>query len=224
VTAASGRTAKTVTNPHNFVGSPNAEPKFTGEGGEFVLRPFTIVCEKTKAIKTGIVPTFPSKTLTAVVKFSECEAEATLDHAEYEMKAKFLTPMTLNYHANGAVEVGSGGTVKEGKLEGAGPVEIAVSGPFKCTIDLEPGTYPPSFLKKPEGEFEALTFTNKEETVEKGKTPVVVKRVEIGAELSKMPYELEGEFCEALPKTEFTGGTFEGSLLAEIKKGSISRE
>jgi hypothetical protein len=225
VTTASARTGKAVTpNPHNFVGSPNAEPKFTGEGGTFTLKPFTVECEKTKGVGTGITPTFPSKTLTSVVKFSGCEAEATLNHAEYELKAKVLTPVTFNYHANGAVEVGAGGTVKEGKLEGAGPIEIAVSGPFKCTIDIEPGVYPPSFLKKPEGEFEALTFTNSEETIQKGKTSVVVKRLEIASELTKMPYELEGEFCEALPKTEFTNGTYTGSLLAEIKKGSIGWE
>jgi hypothetical protein len=225
VTAASARTGKAVTpNPHNFVGSPNAEPKFTGEGGTFTLKPFTVECGKTKGVKTAITPTFPSKTLTAVVKFSECEAEATLGHAEYELKAKVLTPVTFNYHANGAVEVGAGGTIKEGKLEGAGPIEIAVSGPFKCTIDVEPGAYPASFLKKPEGEFEALSFTNHEETIQKGKTSIVVKTLEIGSELTKMPYELEGEFCEGLPKTEFTAGTFEGELLAEIKKGDISRE
>ncbi len=216
--------AKPAPNLHKFVGSPNAEPKFTGEGGEFALKPFTIVCEKTKAQKSGIVPTFPSKTLTAVVKFSECEAEALIGKAEYEMKAKFLTPITFNYHANGAVEIGSGGTIKEGKLEGAGAVEIAVSGAFKCTISLAPGTYPASFLNRPEGEFEAAKFTNKEEKIEKGKTSVVVKKLEIADDLTKMPYELEGEYCEALPKTEYTSGTFEGSMLAEIKKGSISRE
>lgn len=211
-------------NPHNFTGSPNAEARFSGEGGTFTLKPFTVTCEKTSDVKSGITTTFPSKTLTATVKYSECEAEATLDKAEYELKAKFLTPVTFNYHANGAVEVGSGGTVKEGKLEGATAIEIAVSGAFKCTISVEPGTYPSSFLNKPEAEFEAAKFTNKEETVQKGKNSVVVKKLEIGTSLTKVPYELEGEFCEKLPKTEFKNGTFEGKLLSEIKKGSISRE
>ncbi len=211
-------------NPHKFVGSPNAEPKFSGEGQEFVLKPFTVECEKAKSTTSG-TPTFPTKTLTAVMKYSKCAATAVIGKAEYkEMKAKFLAPVTINYHANGFVELGSGGTIKEGKLEGAGPVEISVKGPFKCTIDVAAGTYPINATKKPEAEFEAAKYTNKEEKVEKGKEPKVVKTLEIANSISKMPYEIEGEFCEALPKTEFTNGQYNGSLVASIKKGSIGWE
>jgi hypothetical protein len=211
-------------NPHKFIGSESVEPHFSGEAEEFALKPFTISCEEAKSTSSGVTPTFPSKTLTAVVKYSDCEAEATLNKAEYELKAKFLTPVTLNYHANGVVEVGAGGTVKEGKLEGAGAIEIAVSGPFKCVIDIAPGTYPAKSLKKPEAEYEAAKFANQEETVVKGKGSVVVKKLAISTALTKMPYELEGEFCEALPKTEYTGGAYTGSLLAELKKGDIGWE
>jgi len=211
-------------NPRRFTGSENIEPRFTGETQEFALKPFTIRCEKAKSTTSGVTPTFPSTTLTAVVKYSGCEAEATLNKAEYELKAKFLKPVTFNYHANGAVEIGAGGTVKEGKLEGAEPIEIAVKGVFKCTIDIPAGTYPTKALKKPEAEYEAATFVNKEETIVKGKTSVVVKKLAISTALTKMPYELRGEFCEALPKTEYTGGHFTGSLLAEIKLADIGRE
>jgi hypothetical protein len=210
-------------NPHRFVGSPSAEPKFTGSGNqEFLLKPFTVTCEKAKSTTSGVTPTFPSTTLTAVIKYSGCEAEAVIGKAEYELKAKFLTPVTINYHANGYVELGAGGTIKEGKLEGAGPVEIAVHGVFKCTIDIEAGTYPSSALNKPEGEFEAAKFTNKEETV--GKKMTLVKKLGIANAFSKMPYEIEGEFCEALPKTEFKNGQYNGALVAEIKKGNLSWE
>lgn len=211
-------------NPHTFVGSENVEPRFTGESAEFAFKPFTISCEKARSTASGVTPAFPSKTLTAVVKYSGCEAEATVDHAEYEMKAKFLTPVTLNLHANGVVEAGSGGTVKEGKLEGAGPIEIAVKGAFKCVISVQPGTFPAKSLNKPEAEYEAAKFKDEEETVQKGKTSVVVKKLAISTALSKMSYTLEGEFCEAMPKTEFTGGSFSGSLVAEIKKGDIGWE
>ena len=210
-------------NPHNFVGSEGVEPRFAGEG-EFALKPFTVTCEKAKSTASGVTPAFPSKTLTAVVKYSGCEATATVNKAEYEMKARFLTPVTFNYRANGVVEVGAGGTVNGGKLEGAGAIEIAVKGAFKCTIDIAPGTYPSKSLRKPEAEYEAATFATEEETVQKGKTSVVVKKLAIGTELTKMPYSLEGEFCEALPKTEYTSGTFAGSLVAEIRKGSIGWE
>jgi hypothetical protein len=211
-------------NPHKFVGSTDTEPRFAGETQEFLLKPFTITCGEAKSTMSGVTPTFPSKTLTAVIKYSGCEAEATLNKAEYELKAKFLAPVTLNYGANGVVEVGSGGTVKEGKLEGAGPIEIAVKGAFKCVIDIAAGTYPAQALKKPEAEFEAAKFKNEEETVEKGKSSVLVKKLAIATALTKMTYELEGEFCEALPKTEYAAGTYTGSLMAEIKKGDISWE
>jgi hypothetical protein len=211
-------------NPHQFTGSENVEPRFSGEG-EFTLKPFTVTCEKAKSTSSGVTPIFPSKTLTAVVKYSGCTAEATLNKAEYELKAKIRTPVTFNYHANGVVEVGAGGTINaEGKLEGASSVEISVSGPFKCTIDVAPGVYPAKSLKKPEAQYEAATFENQEETIEKGKSTVLVKRLAITSALTKMPYELGGEFCEALPKTEYTSGIYEGSLLAEIKKGQISLE
>jgi hypothetical protein len=217
-------TAVEVPNPHQFVGSSNVEPRFVGEGAEINVKPFAIDCEKAKSTASGVTPAFPSKTLTAVIKYSGCEAEATINRAEYEMKARFLTPVTLNYHANGVVEFGAGGTVTGGKLEGAGPVEIAVKGAFKCTIAIAPGTYPAKSLNRPEAEYEAASFTNEEETVTKGKTSTLIKRLGISTTLTKMPYELGGEFCEALPKTEFTGGSFEGSLLGEIKKGDLSRE
>ena len=183
-------------NPHKFVGSESVEPRFTGEAQEFALKPFTITCEKAKSTTSGVTPTFPSKTLTAVVKYSGCEAEATLNKAEYELKAKFLGPVTFNYHANGAVEMGAGGTVKEGKLEGAGAIEIAVKGPFKCTIDIPAGTYPAKAVRKPEAEYEAAKFNNVEETIETGKGPVVVKKLAISTALTKVPYELEGEFAK----------------------------
>jgi hypothetical protein len=211
-------------NPHKFVGSENVEPRFAGESQEFALKPFTITCEKAKSTSAGTAPTFPSKTLTAVIKYSGCEAEATIGRAEYELKAKFASPVTFNYRANGAVEVGAGGTVKEGKLEGAGAIEISVKGPFKCVIDIPAGTYPAQALKKPEGEYEAAKFTNKEETVEKGKKSVVVKTLGISTALTKVPYELEGTFCEALPKTEFGSGSFTGSLVASIKNATIGWE
>ncbi|HTA33512.1 MAG TPA: hypothetical protein VK721_08820 [Solirubrobacteraceae bacterium] len=211
-------------NTHQFVGSANVEPRFAGESAEFDLKPFEVECEKEKSTTSGVTPTFPSKTLTAVVKFSECEAEAELDGAEYEFKAKFLSPVTFVYHANGIVEMGAGGTVNDGKLEGAGEIEIAVKGPFKCTIDIPAGTYPSTSAKHPEAEYEAAKFTNLEETIETGKGPVLEKKLGISTALSRVPYELEGEFCEALPRTEFTKGTFEGSLVAEIKKGTLDRE
>ncbi len=211
-------------NPHMFIGTKDVAPRVTGETQTFTLKPFTVTCEKAKSTNASTAPVFPSKTLTSVVKFSDCEAEATLDKAEYELKAKFLGPVTFNYHANGVVEIGSGGTINEGRLEGASEIEIALKGPFKCTIDIEAGTYPAKALKKPEAEYTAARFSNEETTVTTRKGTSVVKKLAIATALTKVPYELEGEFCEALPKTEYKNGSYASSLVAEIKKGSISWE
>ena len=51
-----------------------------------------------------------------------------------------------------------------------------------------------------------------------------MKKLEISNALTKVPYALEGEFCEALPKTEYRAGTYTGSLVASIKKGDIGWE
>jgi hypothetical protein len=219
--ALAGKRSAEAPNAHQFVASANVAPKFTGEV-ELDLKPFEVECEKAKS--TSATSAFPSKTLTTVVKFGECEAEAELHGAEYEFKAKFLSPVTFNYHANGVVEIGAGGTVNEGKLEGAGEIEIAVKGPFKCTIDIPAGTYPATSLKHPEAQYEAAKFTNLEETIETGKGSVLEKKLGIATALSKVPYEFEGEFCEAWPKTEFTKGTLASSLVGEIKKGTLGWE
>lgn len=211
-------------NPHKFLGSENVEPRFIGEAQEFGLKPFTITCTKANSAASGVVPTFPSKTLTAVIKYSGCTAAAKIAKTEFELKAKFHSPITFNFHANGAVEAGAGGTVKEGKLEGAGPIEISVSGAFKCTIEIAAGTFPAKALTKPEGEFEAATYKDEEVMVEKHKKMVVEHKLGIGAALTKLPYKLGGAFCEAMPKTEFKTGTYTGSLVAEIKKGTIGHE
>jgi len=211
-------------NPHKFVASENVEPRFSGGSQELQLKPFTVTCEKAKSTASGVTPSFPSKTLTAVIKYSGCEAEAKLGKSEYELKAKFLAPVTFNFRANGAVEVGAGGTVKEGKLEGAGPIEISVKGAFKCTISISAGTYPAAALKKPEAEYEAAKYKDEEVTIEKGKKKLVEHKLGISTALTKLPYSLEGEFCEKLPKTEATSGTDTGALSAEIKNATIGWE
>jgi len=137
--ALAGKRSAEAPNTHQFVGSANVEPTFVGEGEDFELKPFEVECERAKSITSGVTPASPSKTLTTVVTFTGCEAEATLHGAEYELKASFLSPVTFNYHANGVVEMGAGGTVNDGKLEGAGEIEIAVRGPSSARSTSRPG-------------------------------------------------------------------------------------
>jgi hypothetical protein len=211
---------------HKFTGSESAEPRFTGATEqEFVLKPFTIDCETAKGTKTGIAPTFPTESLLASVKYSGCTATVALKGMEeLELKAKFRTPVDLNINANGYLETGSGGTVTDGKLEGASDIEIAIGGPFKCTIDIEPGTFPAKAATKPAEMYEAAKFTPEEAKIEKGKKVLTKDSLGVALALSKMAYDFEGEFCEAFRKTEGTNGTYAGSLHAELSKGSLGWE
>lgn len=210
---------------HTFTGSESAAPKFAGETEEFVLKPFTVSCEAAKSSKTSTPPTFPTSSLLAEVKFSKCSATATLGGTgEHELKARFAAPVDINFHANGYVEIGSGGKVTAGKLEGAQPIEILFSGEFKCSVDIEPGIFPLKAEKRPEETYEAAKYTPEEVTVQKGKKVVVKHKLAIALALSKMPYEIEGEFCETFSKTEGKAGSYTGKLLAELPKGNLGWE
>ncbi len=210
--------------PQQFLGSETAEPRFTGSGQqEFAFKPFTVTCEVAKSTKTGVTPQWPSQSLFAEIKFSGCTASAKLHGMEgLELKAKFLTPVQLNFDANGFVEAGAGGKPADGKLAGAGSIEIALSGAFKCTIDVEAGSFPAKAVKEPGEVYEAAQFKLEEVKLEKGKKTGVEDKLAIATALSKMDYTLEGEFCEALSKTEGKTGTYDGDLLAELPKGDLN--
>ncbi|HUA12410.1 MAG TPA: hypothetical protein VMA83_10435 [Solirubrobacteraceae bacterium] len=210
-------------NPHRFTGTAAVAPRFVGEEQELTLKPFVVTCEKAKSTKATPAASFPSSNLAAVVKFGECTATGTIAKTEYELEAR-VSAITVNYHANGALEMGSGGTIEGGKLVGAGPIKVSMTGAVKCTISLAAGAYPAGYGKRPQGEFEAATFSDNEETLGSGKHERTVGKLEISTELGKLPYTLEGPFCETLPKTEMKSGVFTGSLEASIHDGSIGWE
>lgn len=226
VAPALARKAKVVVS-HHFTGSEMAEPKFTATSGqEFVFKPFTISCEKAKSAKTGAATSFPAESILTEVKFSGCEATAELHGlGEHELKARFESPVSIDYHANGFVEIGSGGTISEGKLTGAGSIEIALSGQFRCTIDVEAGTYPAAAANNPNKLYEAAIFTPEEVKIEKGKKSFTKKRLAVKNAFTRLPYAFEGEFCEAFAKTEGKAGSYSGTLQAELPKfGSLGWE
>lgn len=215
-----------VATKHEFTGSEQIEVRAAASGAQkFTFGPFAITCERAKTVAGHGTASWPSETLFVQVKYSGCSAVASLrDMSELHLKAKFVTPLSLNYHANGFVEAGAEGTPTSGKLEGAKAAEIALSGPFRCTIDVAPGTFPSRALRKPEEQFEAATYKVEETKIEKGKHKGVQDKLAITTALSKMAYELEGEFCEALSKTEGVSGAYDGTLLAELPKASLGFE
>lgn len=213
-----------IVTKHEFTGSEQIEVRAAASGAQkFTFGPFAVTCEKAKSGHG--TASWPSETLSVQMKYSGCSAVASLrGMGELDLKAKFLTPLTLNFHANGFVEAGAEGTIAGGKLEGATEAEIALSGPFKCTIDVEPGTFPSRALRKPEEQFEVATYKVEETKIEKGKHAGVQDKLAIATALSKMAYEFEGQFCEALSKTEGVSGAYAGTLLAELPKASLGFE
>lgn len=226
VPAGARKKAAQTTVAHKFIGSENVEARVAATGEqEFAFKPFAVTCEKAKSSKAGQATTWPSESLFTVVKYSGCTATSSLPGMEeLELKAKFLTPVDLNFNADGYVEAGAEGKLSEGKLQNAGEIEIALSGPFKCTIDVEPGVFPANGGVKPGKTFEVAKYANEEVKVEKGSKVSVKHKVAITTAITKMAYELEGEFCEALDKTEGKAGTYTGDLLAELPKGNLSWE
>gem|GEM_PF-1692987 len=205
-----------------FTGTEMAEARLAATGAQrFTFGPFTVACEQAKSVKSGAAQSWPSVSLFAELRFSGCSAVAKLPRlGELELKAKFLAPVDLNFNANGFVEAGAGGKPANGGLDGAGPIEIALSGPVKCTIDVEAGTFPGQAIKRPGAAYDAALYKPEVKLGEAGRAGAK-DELGITTALSRMAYELEGEFCEAFPKTEGRAGSYSGSLLAELPKGGL---
>ncbi len=152
VVAAPAVASKAASVSYKFTGSEAAEPRLAGTGGQqFVFKPFTVSCEQAKSDQDGPdqlrgrrKACSPKSSSRAAPRRRSCPGSD-----ELELKAEFFSPVDLNFNANGFVEAGAGGKPANGKLEEAGPVQIALSGAFKCTINVAAGTFPAKALKKP---------------------------------------------------------------------------
>ena len=99
--------------------------------------------------------------------------------------AKFSAPVDLNFNANGFVETGAGGKPGGGKLEGAGPIAISLSGAFKCTIAVKAGTFPVAAVKRPSHGYEVAKYAP-EVKLREGRKATVKTALAITTALGKM--------------------------------------
>jgi len=132
---------------HEFISS-GGPTKGKGEEQLFKLGPFRIECAR--ATVNGSAAAGSSQTLFSEIKMHRCETFASLGGNEIELKTKFVTPLDVEYHANGFVEIGSEGEEIEGNatLLG-GSVELKIK-TLKCVITLPEQTLPKAAVKKTE--------------------------------------------------------------------------
>jgi hypothetical protein len=107
---------------HEFISTGGAT-KGVGEEQIFKLGPFKIECAS--ATSRGSAVAGSSQTLFSSIKMRKCTTAASLGGNPIALKTKFLTPLDVEYHANGFVEIGSEGeeievgntTLKGGTVE-----------------------------------------------------------------------------------------------------------
>jgi hypothetical protein len=211
---------------HEFTASKSGKTKGISEEEQvFKFGPFKITCER--ASGRGMVAAGSSKTLNDSVKFSKCSTEFKLGNHPVPVSTKFLTPVDVEYHANGFVETGSETEEVEGsaKLAG-GAIELKVSAgsKFKCNIRWEEQTIPVKAVKNPEGEFSAATYSNEAGKESKKFPGGVQKLLSISNEFKGIVYEFEGEPCEEFGKEEGPEGKtgrYLGEFPDELMGGSL---
>jgi hypothetical protein len=201
---------------HEFI-STGGLTKGKGEEQIFRFGPFKIECAAAKA--KGSTAAGSSPTLFASIKPMKCKTEAKIGSNPIFLKTHFLTPIAIEYHANGFVEIGSEGEEIESqaKLIG-GSIELKIHA-IKCVLTLPEQTLPKAAEKKPEGEFEAATYSNEEE--ERGKRKF--DKVAIFNEFKNIHFEYGEGQCEEFKASEEErhAGKYEGELIEEVRGGSL---
>ena len=147
---------------HEFTASKAGKTKGSIEGEQkFKFGPFKITCEK--AVSKGAVAAGSSKTYAIATKFANCSTEGKIGPKKIQLATRFLTPLAVEYHANGFVETGSEIEEVEGKaVLAGGTTELKVNTGRKstCEISWPEQTLPLKAEKKPEGEYSAATYSN----------------------------------------------------------------
>jgi len=89
-----------------FVASATGNTSGSNESAQlFKFGQIKIKCLKTTA--KGAVVAGSSSTYASSIKFSKCLTTAKIGNHEIFLGTKFLTPLAVEYHQNGFVEVGS---------------------------------------------------------------------------------------------------------------------
>ena len=219
---------------HEFTASKSGRTKGKTETEQtFKFGPFKITCEK--ANSKGSVAAGGSPTLAVSIKFNSCTDEVKFGTKPAHVPTRFLTPLAIEYHANGFVETGSELEEFEGSaVLAGGEAEIKVyTGVLpgeheksRCTILWPEQTLPLKAVKKPEAEYSAATYSNvtTPQPVNKKFPDGLQHSINIANSLKGIKYEFEGEPCEEWGKEESEeggAGTYFGSFPVLLAGGNL---
>jgi len=201
--------------------STGGATKGSGEEQSFKLGPFKIKCEK--AVAHGGAHAGVSKAIVDEVKFSKCATEAKIGLNPIYLKTEFATPLDIEYHATGFVQVGSEleGAGSEATLKG-GTIEVKI-GVLGCLIEIPFQTVPTKAEKKPEETFAEAAYENETYEAGSGKNLKTYTRLVIANTFSGIHFTYGSGQCENFAKVgeELKTGKYEGTLTDEIVKGNL---
>jgi hypothetical protein len=219
---------------HEFTASKTGKTSGTANTEQlFKFGPFHITCEKATA--KGAVAAGSTQTFASTIKYNKCSTEGKISSKKIKLPTRFLTPLAIEYHANGFVETGSEteeGIEGEAVLAG-GSAELKVNTGLteehhasRCNIVWPEQTLPLKAVAKPEGEYSFASFPNMtrpESNV--NKFPDGFQHyILVTNALKGIKVEFEGEPCEEWGKeegAESSGGTYSGSFPAILAGGNF---
>ncbi|HTB71206.1 MAG TPA: hypothetical protein VK707_09510 [Solirubrobacteraceae bacterium] len=198
----------------------------------FKFGAFKIKC--LKASTTGLVAGGPSSTYATAIKYSKCLTTAKVGSHQIFLATKFMTPLAIEYHANGFVETGSELIEVEGKaVIAGGSAEIKINtgkteefGKSECHLSWIAQTIPLKAVKNPAEPYSAATYANATQPhlVTKAFPDGLQHYIVISNEFKGIKYQLEGEPCETWGKEEGSeggGGTYVGSFPQFLGGGNL---
>jgi hypothetical protein len=220
---------------HEFIASKTAKTHGAEESTQsFKFGPFKITCGKAKAEGAATEGGWP--TYATAIKYTKCLTAAFIGSSKHEifLPTKWLTPLAVEYHANGFVETGEGLEEVEGKVViKGGSAELKVNTgkteeleKSECHIFWPEQTLPLKATKEPEGEFSAVTYSNAAQPhkVTKVFPDGLQHYIVISNTFKGIKFELEGEPCEEWGKEEGPeggGGTYTGSFPQFLNGGNF---
>lgn len=232
VVACSVAVAATPAMAHEFIASKAGKTTGVTESTQLLkFGPFKIKC--TKATAKGLVAGGTSETYATSIKFAKCATSAKIGTHEIFLTTRWLTPLAVEYHANGFVETGSELEEVEGAVVlkgGTAQVKINTGKTeegtkSECTISWPEQTLPKKAEKEPGGEFFAATFSNeaRPHLVTKVFPDGLQHFIKITNAFKQIKVEFEGEPCEEWGKEEGpeSGGTYSGSIPQWLVGGNL---
>jgi hypothetical protein len=191
-----------------------------------------------KTIGEGAVSWATSQVFATEVKFSKCLTVVSAGLFKAGISTSFNVnpetkksePVKFVYHVNGFAELGAGETESEVEL-GSGSASFKIGGKL-CDIEWPAQTVPANAIIKPEQEYSAVTYSNKEVPVEATKIkqfPTLIKNklvISNNFKTMKCSYTEgqclgEGGFEKGIEKIEAKDGIYRGALEEELTGGNI---